>query len=226
MRAGLTVLSVALALTLAGCMNPEYRFVSSTERDVVVRVPWSWTRIDRADVLRAQQGDAAAATSQESQEAPAMPEGSWMEFYDGARRPNAAHLVADSVSAPVVMLQSGEISEAVRASVTPDALRNLFLPVTETARKERNLLLSASGQSVPKFRLLGDHEVRTKTATGVRVVFGYDHGRGEEIFSQVILTDPKHMRWHAVLIHCSAACYADRRGQIAEITTSFTIKPQ
>src|SRR4051794_15797429 len=77
---GLVAATAAGAAALSGCADPQYRFVSSSEHDVVVRVPWSWSRITRDDVLRARPGATAPPTAEESQ----VPAGTWIAYYDGA----------------------------------------------------------------------------------------------------------------------------------------------
>lgn len=208
------------AITLTGC-SPEYRFISGSERDVVIKVPWHWTQIDHADVAEA----TAAREGESVEEADtSLPEGMWVAYIDGAAKPSAAHVIASRPAAPVVVLQSAVVPEEARATLTLDDLRNLIAPVTESARQERKVLMAAQGLKEPKFRLLRDQELKTKTATGVRVVFGYDLGPGEEIYDQVTLTDPKHERVYLAFAHCAVKCYEANRDEITAVTNSLTVK--
>jgi hypothetical protein len=221
-RALRAVLGAAVAATvvLGGCANPEYRFVSSSERDVVVRVPWDWARLDEEDVLRLGQ-------SAEEQEQPLeKPEGSWSAYFDASPKPAPAHVVGRDLAQPVVLLQSATLPEEAAASLTTDQLRDVFLPVSENARTQRDVAAAAQQQQkAPKFRLISDTPVQTSTALGVHVVFAYTNETGgEEIYDQVTVTDKKQTRWHVLFVHCSAACYGARKAEIQEITGSFTVK--
>lgn len=205
------------ALALTSCAAPETRFVASSEHDVVVQVPWDWKKITRDEVLEARPGKA-------SKEKTPLPEGTWIEFYDGARHPAAAHLLQENVDEPVVVLQSVAVDEENRAALTTDALRDFFRPVTESARTQNAAMRKAGGLEPEHFALDSDEEIITDTARGVHVVYRYGEGPLEEVYDQAVATDPERERLHVLIVHCSAACYAQRRQQIAAITDSFTIK--
>jgi hypothetical protein len=208
------------AVVLSGCAKPEYRFISSSQRDVVVRVPWSWSRLDSEDVRKFGQTEEEAAQQQ-------IPAGSWSAYFDGAKKPAVGHVVGTDLSAPVVLLQSADLPEEARDALTTDQLRDVYLPVSEEGRAQREVAAAAASAAAPKFRLLSDTPVNTKTARGVHVVFAYTNpGGGEEVYDQVAVTDPKRTRWHVLFVHCSTACYEARKNQIHAITDSFTIKPK
>ena len=44
------------------------------------------------------------------------------------------------------------------------------------------------------------------------------------LFGQVAEMDPKKTRWHVVIVHCSARCYAAYRQDIEAVADSFTVK--
>jgi hypothetical protein len=211
---GLAVAAVALS----GCADPEHRFVSSSERDLVVRVPWTWTQLDSEDVRNAGRTEEEA----EQQEAPA---GSWAAYFDGASEPAVDHVVSTDLGAPVVRLESGDIPADVAETLTTDQLRDLVLPVSEARRAQLTATTGDTTSALPTFRLISDTPVTTKTATGVHVVFAYkDPGGAEEVYDQVAVTDTGRKRWHLLFVHCSAECYGARRSEITEITDSFTVK--
>jgi hypothetical protein len=221
-RAVRAVLGAAVAATvvvLSGCANPEYRFISSSERDVVVRVPWEWARLDEEDVRKLGQ------TPEEQEQPQETPEGSWSAYFDASPKPAPAHVIGRDLAQPVVLLQSAHLPEEAAASLTTDQLRDVYLPVSENARTQRDVAAAAQQQEAPKFRLISDTPVQTKTALGVHVVFAYTNETGrEEIYDQVTVTDKKQTRWHVLFVHCSAVCYEARKAEIQEITSSFTVK--
>ena len=222
-RAARAVLAAAVAVAvvaaLSGCANPEYRFISSSEHDVVVRVPWEWARLDDDDVLKLVQ------SAEEQEQAQETPDGSWSAYFDASPRPAPAHVIGRDLAQPVVLLQSADLPEEAAASLTTDQLRDVYLPVSENARTQRDVAAAAAQQKAPKFRLISDSPVQTRTALGVHVVFAYSNETGgEEVYDQVAVTDKKQTRWHVLFVHCSAACYGERKAQIRAITDSFTVK--
>jgi hypothetical protein len=206
--------AVGAVVGLAGCGNPEYRFVSNDERDVVVRVPWEWSRIDPKDVEKL--GQTAEEQEQETQEEP----GTWLAYFDSAPKPAPSHIIGENLPSPVIVLRSGDIPSAARDTLTADMLRDLVFPVSESSRAQQEAQAQATGQKLPTFKLVSDDTVKTKTSDGVHLVFSV----GDEVFEQVAVTDPKRTRFHLLLLHCSKQCYDRSKGQISEITDSFTIK--
>jgi len=218
-RGSRAVLAGAAALavvTLAGCAKPEYRFVSNDERDVVVRVPWNWSRIDPGDVEKIGQ---TAEQQQQAEQTPDQP-GHWLAYFDSATKPAPKHIVGDDLPTPVVWLRSENLPEAARESLTTDQLRDVLFPVSESGREQLQIQAQATGEKLPAFKLFSDDAVKTKTSNGVHVVFSM----GDEVFDQVTVTDTKRTRFHMLLVHCSKQCYDRSKSQIAEITDSFTIK--
>ena len=219
-RTGRAVLAGAAALSLAalaGCANPEYRFVSNNERDIVVRVPWSWSRIKASDVEKI--GQTAEQQQQQAEQQPDQP-GHWLAYFDSAAKPAPKHIVGDKLPSPVVWLRSENLPEAARESLTTDQLRDVLFPVSESGRAQLQVQAQATGEKLPPFTLFTDDTVKTKTSQGVHVVYLM----GNEVFDQVAVTDTKRTRFHLLLIHCSKQCYDRSKSQIAEITDSFTIK--
>jgi len=217
---GAAAVAAVAGFALSGCADPQYRFVTSSEKDVVVRVPWDWSRIARDDVLRARPGATAAPSEEESQ----VPEGTWIAYYDGAAHPEPAHVLADNVAAPIVLLQSSAIAAESRDSISVDQLKDLYRPVSEEARAQRAALLQANGLPEPAFRLITDQPIRTKDAVGVHVVYSYGSGAQEEVYDQVAEMDAKRTRWHVVIVHCRASCWTAHRQEIEAVADSFTVK--
>jgi hypothetical protein len=219
-RTGRALLAGAAAavavVALAGCANPEYRFVSNNERDVVVRVPWGWSRIDPGDVEKVGQ---TAEQQQQAEQTPDQP-GHWLAYFDSAAKPTPKHIVGEDLPSPVVWLRSENLPESARESLTTDQLRDVLFPVSESGRAQLQIQAQATGEKLPAFTLFTDDPIKTKTAQGVHVVFLM----GDEVFDQVTVTDTKRTRFHMLLLHCSKQCYDRSKSQIAEITDSFTIK--
>ena len=210
--------AVAAVAALAGCANPEYRFVSNKQHDVVVRVPWNWTRIDPEDVEKL--GQTAEEQQQEQEQDTQEEPGTWLAYFDSAAKPAPKHIIGENLPSPVVVLRSGDVPSTARDTLTADMLRDLVFPVSESSRAQQEAQAQATGQKLPTFKLVSDDAVKTKTSDGVHLVFSVN----DEVFDQVAVTDPKRTRFHLLLVHCSKQCYDRSKGQIGEITDSFTIK--
>ena len=202
--------AAALVPALSACGSPHYRFVTGTNDDLVVRVPAGWTPISAAAVRK--------ASGQTGTDA------GWLTYFDAAAAPSVKHVNADSTSAPVLRIQSVDLSSDARAGLTDDELRDLFLPITDSARGQLLVSLKAAGRPVPKFEMFRNLVLNTRTEHGVRVTFGYDFGSGEEVFDQVVVTDPKKTRVHILLVHCSRSCFDSRRAEITAVADSLTVK--
>jgi hypothetical protein len=186
-----------------------------------VEVPWEWAQLDPDDVRKVGQ------TAEEQEQPQQTPEGSWSAYFDAAPKPAPSHVVDRGLAQPVVLIQSADLPEAAAESLTTDQLRDVYLPVSEAGRAQQTLAAQQLDQAEPKFRLISDTPVETRTAVGVHVVFAYTNETGgEEVYDQVAVTDKKRTRWHVLFVHCSAACYEATRSEIRAVTDSFTVKQQ
>jgi hypothetical protein len=200
----------ALAFVLSSCAaGPSYRFVSSSERDLVLKMPDSWNALKTDDVLKASGVDPSTRTG-------------WMVFYDAAGKPSVSHLRGSSAQAPVLVAQSFDISSEQRATLTDDQLRNALLPVTKEARAAAATSLGAAGQA--GFKLVSDTVLNSTTEHGVHVVFSYTVNGVPEVFDQVAVTDPKKTRGHLLVVHCTQTCFTRRAGEIDGVVSSLTVK--
>jgi hypothetical protein len=205
-----TLLAVAGALT--ACGRPAYQYVGNDQRDLVLRVPGAWTPLRTSEVLN----PPGATTTKQAQ--------GWLAYFDGASRPSAEHARTDSTRDPMVMVQSVDIDEATRGTITDDQLRDLLRPVSETARAQLELEAAAANQQVPAFRLLRDEKIRTATQRGVRVRYAYQLGSGVEYFDQVAVTNRDQSRAHLLLVHCRRACFEQHTAEIDATVGSLTVK--
>jgi hypothetical protein len=201
----------AVALTSA-CGSPAYRFVANDDRDVVLRVPSSWSQVDTKSVLTA-----------EGQPAPTGDYG-WLVFYDASPSPDAGHVRAAGLSEPLMTARSLDIPDEVRATLTDEVLMDLWEPVTPAARDTDRMTRLAAGQPERTFRMVSTTTIHTSTERGFHLVFSYSSGPGVEYFDQVAVTDPDRTRVHTVMVRCSAACFRERRPEIDAAVRSLTVK--
>ena len=196
---------------LAGCAAPRYQYVGNDDHDVVMRVPTSWSKINSDAVLRASGEDPSTAVG-------------WLAFFDASSRPSVKHASDAYADAPVMIARSVDVPAEQKSSVTGDALRDLLIPVTESARTEQQVSALAAGQSAPAFKLLENKTLTGKHERGVHVMFSYATDGHTEVYDKVAVTDPKKTRVHLVLVHCSQACFDSRSKEIDAVVSSLTVK--
>lgn len=203
--------AIAAVVALGGCADPAYRYVSSSDRDVVLRVPNTWSPLKTSEVLKAVGQDTTT------------PQG-WMVFYDSDANPSTNHFKTESVDHPVMMAQSLEVPEESRNLITTDLLKDIVQPVTEQARTSDELTRASSGLAPREFKLISDRTVSTKTERGVHLVYSYTTGSKVEYYDQIAVTDPKREKAHVVMVHCSQACFQANQEQIDAAVDSLTVK--
>ena len=209
----LAVLAVAAlgVPALAGCSAPPYQYVGNDDHDLVLRVPKTWSKINSDAVLRASGEDPSTAVG-------------WLAFFDASPKPSVKHASDVYADDPVMIARSVDVPADQRASVTGDALRDLLIPVTESARTEQQISAMAAGQSAPDFKLLADKTLTGRHERGVHVMFSYGTGGHTEVYDKVAVTDPKKTKVHLVLVHCSQTCFDTRGKEIDAVVSSLTVK--
>ncbi len=197
-------LVAVLAVVLGGCAGPTYRFVGSSDHDLVLKVPRGWSEVNTTDALKASGVDPSSVSG-------------WTVFYDAAHKPNAADGQTKPANAPVLRVESVDVPESDRAGLTDAQMRELVLPGDDTQRQAA----AASGQ----FKLIEDKAIATKTERGAHVVFSLVTDSSQaEVYDQIALTDPKRTRVHLLTVHCTQTCFNIRRTQIEDVVTSLTLK--
>ncbi len=204
--------SVALAIVVSGCAQPAFTYLANADRDVVLRVPRSWSPVSTKDVLKADGQDAAGSDY------------GWLVFYDADAKPSSTHLRSDTVDNPVLIAQSLDVAAENRANLTADTLRNLLQPVTAEARASDEVSRASMGLAPREFTMIKDETVNTKTERGIHVLFSYQTGSHTEYYDQIAVTDPKRTRAHVVMVHCSQQCFQANEDQITGTVDSLTVK--
>lgn len=209
-RAAVVAMLAVAAVVLAGCGSPTYRYVSSPDDGVVFLLPRAWTSLDLAKVI--------PAGSQPGQEV------SWLAFFDGAKRPDAAHARMAGAADPVVMAETYTLSKDEAAAVTDDQLRNAFGPITADAQAQSKISRAAQGLPELQLRLIKDEQFHSRLAEGVHVVFAVGQGQDEVIYDQVGVIDRKTAQAHFLVVSCLGDCYRAKQAQIEAVARSFTVK--
>jgi len=195
-------LAAVLVAGLTGCASPEYRFVGSDQRDLVIKMPRSWVPLDTGAALKASGIDPASATT-------------WTVFYDAAPKPVISHVSSPSTDAPFMFAQTIPISAEQRASVTDDQLRELMLPATPELRD--------AAIKAKQFAILTDETVSKPKQHGMHVRYSYKIGSTIEYYDRIALTDPKRTAVHILFVHCTRECF-QAHPEIDDVVTSMTLK--
>lgn len=204
---------VAAAIGLAGCGQPSYRYATNTDDGVFFKVPSGWTRIDQAEL------DELATAGLDAQQAAALKASSWSVAFDTSDEPSANHIVSADVTTPVAYARVLRIPDGNRSGVTLDALRDVFVPVTKSARTQA----AAGGSSLGTFALRSSDTDVPDGMTGVHQVFSYNRLGTEQVFDQTAWTNADRSRIYLLLLRCNETCYAQRHDELVSVVHSFTV---
>jgi hypothetical protein len=208
-------LGVLLVLVaLAGCGAPEYTYVTNSEDRTYLRIPHSWQPIDEKSLDEAIGLD---PTDEQQQS------GFWLVGYDADASPSADHLLGQHSPAPAVFVGVRDVPEAARGQISLDLLRDLFRPVSVSAREE-----AAMNPASPftGFSLMND-EVLTPGGglRGVHVVYRYRISGGPvQVFDQIAYINDDASKLYMFYVRCSSDCYENRKQEIANVVSSFTVR--
>jgi hypothetical protein len=206
--AGVLVLAAAL---VAGCGAPAYTYVKNSSEHTYVKFPASWHSIDQTDL-----DDAIGLDPAEDAKA----RGLWLLGYDAAAVPSATHLFGASAPEPAALVSVQEVAEGSRGGLSLDGLRDLFFPVSPSARE------NAAAGGLTGFGLAAD-DVLTPGGglRGVHTVFRYSLGGGPpQMIDQTAYLNDDASKIYVLLVRCSTTCYKARRGEIENVVSSFTIR--
>lgn len=195
-------LCLSIVAMLGGCARPEYRFVASSERDLVLRVPTSWNAINTKAALKASGNDPATWNG-------------WAAFYDGSPKPALAHVKQPTTDDPILYARSIPVSDEERALVTDAGLLEMILPATAQER--------AAATKSKEFAILSKETVAQKHQHGAHVTFMHKIGNTVEVYDHIALTDPKARAIHVAFVHCTQQCFRSHP-EIDGVVTSLTLK--
>jgi hypothetical protein len=205
---------VALAVGLvAGCGTPDFRYAANTGDGVYLKVPSSWSRVDQDEL------DELATAGLDEQAAAALKAASWSVAFDADEAASAQHVVTANLRSPVAYARVIDVPASSRSDVTVDALRNVFVPVTESARVQA----TSAGTSLGPFTMVRTSSAAPRGLSGVHQVFSYGTGATRQVFDQTSWTNRDHSRIYLLLVRCSDACYAQRKHELDQVVRSFTV---
>ena len=215
----LLVLSVGLVVTacaalLSGCGAPQYNYVKNSADRTYVKMPTSWQPIDKKALDDAIGLDPTMTDEQR---------GLWLEGYDADSAPSPLHLFGPSAPAPAAFVSVQQIPESVRGQFSLDKLRDLFYPVSPTARQAAEMDPTSG---LTDFALVSDDVLTPgKGLHGVHSVFRYRMGEGPlQMIDQTAYVNDDASKLYMFFVRCSTECYQQRQSEIGNVVSSFTVR--
>ena len=210
----LLLLPVVALLVLTGCGAPQYTYVTNSADRTYVKLPTSWRPIDKRALDDAIGLDPTLTDQQR---------GLWLEGYDADATPSPVHLFGPSAAAPAAFVSVQQIPESARGQFSLDKLRDLFYPVSPSARQAAQMDPSSG---LTDFALVSD-EVLTpgKGLRGVHSVFQYKMGDGPvQTIDQTAYLNDDASKLYMFFVRCSTQCYQQRHQEIGNVVSSFTVR--
>jgi hypothetical protein len=208
------LLSVAALVALVGCGAPQYNYVTNSADRTYVKLPTSWHSIDKKQLDDAIGLDPTMSDDER---------GLWLEGYDADPSPSPLHLFGPSSSAPAAFVSVQQIPESARGQFSLDKLRDLFYPVSPSAREAAQLDPTTG---LTDFALVSD-EVLTPGdgLRGVHSVFRYRMGDGPlQVIDQTAYLNDDASKLYMFFVRCSTECYQQRQQEIGNVVSSFTVR--
>jgi hypothetical protein len=208
--------AVALTVTgLAGCAAPAYTYAADSADHSYFKVPASWPQVDPQSLA-----DAQSALLGRSAAGPSGGKLAWSRAYAAAADPAATGLLSGSLT-PVVYASVQNISDALRAELSFDYMRDLLFPVTSTDRQEA----AAAGDKLTGFSLVYSNTITTSGgARGINELFEFDVNGAPDAFDQTVLTNSATTKLYLLLVQCYQSCFVSHEAQIKQIVDSFTVR--
>lgn len=202
------LMGVLATVTLSGCGAPAYTYVADSSAGTYYKVPAQWHEISQQDL------NAAIAAAGGSSA------GIWSTAFDANSAPSANDNGSVSLSEPYVFAQVGQLSSTGSAELSYDAMRDLWLPVTSTARQED----ASEGFSGTDFTQIRDQTITAKQGVhGVRETFQYTFGGITDTFDEEVLTNADQTVLYTLEVHCTETCYSQNQNNINTVMSSFTV---
>jgi hypothetical protein len=196
-----------VGLLAAGCLAPQYTYVSDNADNAYFKVPPSWHQVNESSL--------------QSTEGPSSQEGSylWSEAYDASATPSVEHIFS-ATSEPVAYASVLSLSSAERNDISFNSMRDLLLPVTQAARSAA----ASAHESLSGFASLSDQVITdSHDNRGIREVFQYNLENTPETFDLTVMTNAATTKLYFLLVQCSTPCFADNYQEISNVVNSFTV---
>jgi hypothetical protein len=198
--------ALLLGVTVTGCGAPQYTYVANSSQSTYFKVPYGWHKISNS-ALQKITGNSG---------------GGWLVAYEAGGKPTANDFQSFATSQPFVFAEVGQLNQTASNQLSYDGLRDIFLPVTSTARQ------NAATQA--NFPFTNFSQIRDQTLTfhlgvhGVRETYDYSYGGVADTFDEIALTNADQTELYLLVLHCTTSCYSNDQTVINAVMSSFTIR--
>jgi hypothetical protein len=200
--------ALLLAVTLAGCVAPQYTYVANSGQSTYFKVPYSWHAIGQTALNHELQTDLGESGA------------GWTVAYEGGAKPAATDFLSFGAAHPFVWAEIGTLSSTASQALSYNSLRDFFLPVTSTARQA-----VAQGFPLTNFTQIRDQVLTPGQGVhGVRETFSYTLSGATDTFDEIALTNATQTVVYFLVLHCTTSCYSSEQAQISQVMSSFTVR--
>jgi hypothetical protein len=200
--------ALLLGVTVTGCGAPQYTYVANSSQSTYFKVPYGWHQINAGALSKAMEAVLGSAGS------------GWQVAYQAGSKPDANDFLSFGADQPFVFAEIGALNSTASQSLSYDALRDFFLPVSSTAR----------GEEPSTFPLTDFKQIRDEVLTpglgvhGVRETFDYTYEGSTDTFDEIALTNAEDTSVYFMVLHCTTSCYSADQTEINDVMSSFTIR--
>jgi hypothetical protein len=199
--------AVLLGVVVTGCAAPQYTYVANSGANTYFKVPYAWHKISDSALQKALGSSAG---------------GGWEVAYEAGTKPVATDFQSFGSTQPFVFAEVGALNSTAISQMSYDYLRDIFLPVTSTARQT-----AAQQQNFP---LTDFQQIRDQVLTlnqgvhGVRETFNYSYLGMADTFDQIALTNADQTELYLLIVHGTTSCYSNDQIAINDVMSSFTVR--
>ncbi len=198
--------ALLLGVMVSGCAAPQYTYVANSNADTYFKVPNGWHKISDS-ALQKETGSSGSG---------------WLVAYEAGTNPMASDFQSFDTVEPFVFAEVGELNSTASAQLSYDGLRDIFLPVTSTARQDAS---AQQGFPFTNFQQIRDQVLMLSQGVhGVRETFDYSYNGVADTFDQVALTNADQTELYLLVLHCTTTCYSHDQSEINDVMSSFTVR--
>lgn len=200
--------AVLLGVALSGCA-PQFTYVANSSTNTYFKVPFAWHKISDSSLSSELKSTGGSG-------------GAWTVAYEAGHQPKAHDFLSFGTAHPFVFAEVGQLNQTASNELSYDSLRDIFLPVTATARQNA----SAQGFPLTGFKQIRDQMLSLSQGVhGVRETFEYTFTGGvTDTFDEVALTNADQTVVYLLVLHCTSSCYSSDQSEINDVMSSFTIR--
>jgi hypothetical protein len=211
-RRALGLLGAASACALlSACSGPQFQYAADKPGSVpagtvYMKVPSGWSQVPTKQIQSAESGWGTDTTAKTLLDATA-----WQEAWDASPTPSIGNVLGSTTPTHPVVYASLRSLYQEESGVTPEALRDMVVPI------------STLGTQVD---VLSEDKVTQGSATGVHLVFAFTPKPGlpEETIDQTAYLSDGKDAVYLLVVRCTTDCYRANAGAIHDVTSSYTIQ--